>query len=320
MTSIGSGSRAPMARPHANRSGTDNGPHRGLSRRSLLTGAVALGAAGSLGVAGCSRVPDEGKVLGGSLLDTLKDQGSVKIGIASEPPFGYVGDDGQATGEAPAIAEEIFGRLGIGEIKPVPVDFGALIPGLKARQFDVVSAGMYINPPRCEQVLFADPDYLMLDAFIVRKGNPHGIRTYEDIKKKGLKLASGKAYAQIDSAKGAGISNVLILPDQVAGLDAVSQGRVDAFAGTRITVSDAVKGSNRAEATEPFQPEIDGKPVYGAGGFAFRLSEQNFRDAFNEELLKLKENNYKELLEIVRPFGFGMAEMTDLTAKELCAG
>ncbi|WP_327315292.1 ectoine/hydroxyectoine ABC transporter substrate-binding protein EhuB [Streptomyces sp. NBC_01235] len=307
-----------MARPHAHRPGTDLGSHRGLSRRSLLAGAVSLSAAGSLGTAGCSRVPDDGKVLGGSLLDTLRDQGSVKIGIASEPPFGYVGDDGQATGEAPAIAKVVFEKLGIDEVKPVPVDFGALIPGLKARQFDVVSAGMYINPLRCEQVMFADPDYLMLDAFIVKKGNPHGIKTYADVKKKGLKLASGKAYAQIDYAKAAGISDVLVLPDQVAGLDAVAQGRVDAFAGTRITVKSAVAGSGRVSATEPFQPVVDGKPAYGAGGFAFRLSEKNFRDAFNEELLKLKENGYKELLEIVGPFGFTKADMTDLTAKELC--
>lgn len=257
-------------------------------------------------------------MLGGSLLDTLRDQGSVKIGIASEPPFGYVGDDGQATGEAPAIAKVIFKKLGIDEVKPVPVDFGALIPGLKARQFDVVSAGMYINPLRCEQVLFADPDYLMLDAFIVKKGNPHGIKTYEDVKKKGLKLASGKAYAQIDYAKAAGIADVLILPDQVAGLDAVAQGRVDAFAGTRITVKSAVAGSGRVSATEPFQPVVDGKPAYGAGGFAFRQSEKNFRDAFNKELLKLKEDDYRELLRIVGPFGFAKADMTDLTAKELC--
>ncbi|MFF8189444.1 ectoine/hydroxyectoine ABC transporter substrate-binding protein EhuB [Streptomyces bobili] len=311
-----------MARPQAQRSGTHDRPHdsprTGFSRRSLLAGAVSLSAAGALGAAGCSRVPDDGKVLGGSLLETLREQGSVKIGIASEPPFGYVGDDGQATGEAPAIAEVIFRRLGIYEVKPVPVDFGALIPGLKARQFDVVSAGMYINPIRCEQVLFADPDYLMLDSFIVRKGNPHGIKTYEDVKKKGLRLASGKAYAQIDYAKAAGIADVLVLPDQVAGIDAVAQGRVDAFAGTRITVKSAVEGSGRVSATEPFQPVMDGRPAYGAGGFAFRLSEKNFRDAFNKEVLKLKRNDYKELLEIVSPFGFGMADMTDLTAKELC--
>ncbi|MEU6354227.1 ectoine/hydroxyectoine ABC transporter substrate-binding protein EhuB [Streptomyces sp. NPDC047072] len=309
-----------MARPHVNRSGTDPRPSRRLTRRSLLAGAVSLGAAGSLGVVGCSRVPDEGKVLGGGLLNTLRDQGSVKIGIASEPPFGYVGDDGQATGEAPAIAKVIFRRLGIDKVEPVPVDFGALIPGLKAQQFDVVSAGMYINPTRCEQVLFADPDYLMLDAFIVRKGNPHNIRTYADIKKKGLRLASGKAYAQIDYAKAAGIGDVLVLPDQVAGLDAVAQGRVDAFAGTRITVKSAVAGSGRVSTTEPFQPVVDGKPAYGAGGFAFRQSEKNLRDAFNRELLRLKQNDYRELLRIVSPFGFGRADMTDLTAKELCGG
>ncbi|MEU8650360.1 ectoine/hydroxyectoine ABC transporter substrate-binding protein EhuB [Streptomyces sp. NPDC048737] len=307
-----------MARPHAHRSGTPDRSRSGIGRRSLLVGAVSLGAAGSLGTTGCSRVPDDGKVLGGSLLDTLRDQGSVKIGIASEPPFGYVGDDGRATGEAPAIAEVVFKRLGVDEVKPVPVDFGALIPGLKARQFDVVSAGMYINPVRCEQVLFADPDYLMLDSFIVGKGNPHGIRTYADVKKKGLTLASGKAYAQIDYARAAGIRDVLVLPDQVAGLDAVAQGRVDAFAGTRITVKSAVAGSGRVSATEPFQPVVDGKPAYGAGGFAFRLSEKNLRDAFNEELLKLKQQDYRELLEIVGPFGFGRDDMTDLTAKELC--
>ncbi|MGV9554932.1 ectoine/hydroxyectoine ABC transporter substrate-binding protein EhuB [Streptomyces sp. NPDC003401] len=307
-----------MARPQAHRSGTPGRSRPGIGRRSLLVGALSLGSAAGIGAAGCSRVPGDGKVLGGGLLDTLRERGSVKIGIASEPPFGYIGDDGRATGQAPAIAEVVFERLGIDEVEPVPVDFGALIPGLKARQFDVVSAGMYINPVRCEQVLFADPDYLMLDSFIVRKGNPHGIRTYADVKKKGLTLASGKAYAQIDYARAAGIRDVLVLPDQVAGLDAVAQGRVDAFAGTRITVTSAVAGSARVSATEPFQPVVDGRPAYGAGGFAFRMSEKNLRDAFNEELLKLKENDYEELLKIVGPFGFGMDDMTDLTAKELC--
>lgn len=255
---------------------------------------------------------------GGDLLSRLRESGSVRIGIASEPPFGYVDKNGEATGEAPEIAKVIFKRLGVTDVKAIPVEFGALIPGLKAQQFDVVSAGMYINPDRCAQVLFSDPDYLMLDSFIVKKGNPHGIRTYQDIVDKKLKLASGKAYAEIDYAKDAGIKDLLILPDQVAGLDAVVQGRVDAFAGTNVTVKTVVKNSPRAESTEAFQPEMGGEPAYGAGGFAFRLSEKNFRDAFNKELLKLKENDYEELLEIVEPFGFGKREMTDKTAKELC--
>ncbi|MEV0441753.1 ectoine/hydroxyectoine ABC transporter substrate-binding protein EhuB [Streptomyces spectabilis] len=289
------------------------GERRGVRRRSLLASVAALGAAG---VTGCSRVPSEGTVKGGDLLDRLRDKGSVRVGIASEPPFGYINADGEATGEAPEIARSIFKRLGVPEIRAIPVEFGALIPGLKAQQFDLVSAGMYINPVRCEQVLFSDPDYLMLDSFIVRKGNPHGIKGYEDIAKKGLKLASGKSYAQIEYAKAAGVKSIMVLPDQVAGLDAVSQGRVDAFAGTNVTVKGVVRGSNRTGSTEPFQPTVNGKPAYGAGGFAFRRFEKNLRDAFNEELHKLKKSG--DLLRIVRPFGFTKDEMTDLTAKELC--
>lgn len=288
---------------------------RTVGRRSLLGGAVALGA---LGMIGCSRAPDAGEVEGGDLLERLRDSGTVKVGIASEPPFGYIDKDGTATGEAPEIARVIFKRLGIPEIEAVPVEFGALIPGLKAQQFDVVSAGMYIQPDRCAQVLFSDPDYLMLDSFIVPKGNPKGIKGYKDFAGGKLKLATGTAYAEIDYAVAAGVErgDILILPDQVAGLDAVTQGRVDAFAGTNITVKGVVKGSKRAEATKAFQPQVDGKPAYGAGGFAFRLSEKNLRDAFNKELHKLKDSG--ELLRIVRPFGFTETEMTDLTAKELC--
>ena len=42
------------------------------------------------------------------------------------------------------------------------------------------------------------------------------------------------------------------------------------------------------------------------------------RDAFNVELRRLKKSG--ELFRILRPFGFTEAEMTDLTAKELCGG
>ncbi|WP_327355847.1 ectoine/hydroxyectoine ABC transporter substrate-binding protein EhuB [Streptomyces sp. NBC_01304] len=289
---------------------------RAVRRRSLLTGAGAA-AFGAFGVSACSRVPEEGKVEGGDLLDRLRDSGTVKIGVAGEVPFGYIDENGEVTGEAPAIAKVIFPRIGIPHVKAVPTKFGALIPGLtQARQFDVVSAGMYINPGRCEQVLFSDPDYLMLDAFIVAKGNPHGIESYEDIAKKGLKLASGTAYAQIATAQAAGIKEILELPDQVAGRDAVAQGRVDAFAGTSVTVRDVIKGSNGAEGSKPFQPEIDGEPVYGAGGFAFRLSEKKLRDAFNAELLKMKKSG--ELLRVVKEFGFTKTEMTDMKMTDLC--
>lgn len=287
----------------------------GPSRRSLLAGVAALGA---LGAAGCSRVATTSGPDGGDLLDRLRGAGVVRLGIAGEIPFGYIDTDGRLTGEAPELARVIFKRLGVERVQPVPTEFGSLIPGLNSQQFDVVAAGMYVNPERCEQVIFSDPDYQMLDAFIVRKGNPKGLRDYGDVVRSGARFATGTGYAEIQYAVDAGYkeSEILIVPDQVAGLNAVEAGRVDVFAGTALTVREVVKKSAKAEATDAFKPVVDGKPHVDGGAFAFRPTETGLRDAFNMELAKMKKNG--ELLRVLKPFGFTEDEMTDLTAKELC--
>jgi polar amino acid transport system substrate-binding protein len=169
-------------------------------------------------------------------------------------------------------------------------------------------------------VIFADPDYQMLDSFIVRKGNPLGLHSYKDVVAKKAKFATGTGYAEIQYAVGAGYKegDILIVPDQVAGLNAVEAGRVDVFAGTALTTREVVKKSSKAEATAPFAPLVKGKPHVDGGAFAFRSAETRLRDAFNVELRKLKTSG--ELFRILRPFGFTKAEMTGLTAKELCGG
>ncbi|MEU8587973.1 ectoine/hydroxyectoine ABC transporter substrate-binding protein EhuB [Streptomyces sp. NPDC048664] len=289
----------------------------GPTRRSLLAGVAAIGA---LGAAGCTRVASASTTSGGDLLNRLRAQGVVRLGIAGEIPFGYIDKDGELTGEAPELAKAVFKRLGVDRVQPVPTEFGSLIPGLNSQQFDVVSAGMYINPERCQQVIFADPDYQMLDSFIVRKGNPKGLHNYKDVVAKKAKFATGTGYAEIQYAVEAGYkeSDILIVPDQVAGLNAVEAGRVDVFAGTALTTREVVRKSTEAEATKPFAPLVKGKPHVDGGGFAFRSAETRLRDAFNAELRRMKANG--EVHRILRPFGFGRAEMTDMTAKELCRG
>ncbi|MEU0374315.1 ectoine/hydroxyectoine ABC transporter substrate-binding protein EhuB [Streptomyces sp. NPDC006283] len=283
-----------------------------MSRRSLLLGTAALGALGAWGTAGCSRVSS------GDALARLKTQGTVRLGIAGEVPYGFVDDQGEFTGEAPELARVIFKRLGIDSIQPVATDFASLIPGLNSQQFDVVSAGMYINKERCEQVIFSDPEYQMLDSFIVRKGNPKNLRSYEDVVKAKAKFATGTGYAEIGYAVAAGIpeKDIVILQDQVAGLNAVESGRVDVFAGTALTTREVVKKSSKAEATEPFAAVVDGERQIDGGGFAFRPTDTELRDAFNVEIHKMKKSG--ELFRILKPFGFTKNEMTTLTAEELC--
>ncbi|MGW0705142.1 ectoine/hydroxyectoine ABC transporter substrate-binding protein EhuB [Streptomyces sp. NPDC002643] len=304
--------------------GSETGPWGGgrppVRRRSLLSGAAALVTTGAVvgGSSGCSRVATADSNDGGHLLDQLRAKGTVKLGIAGEQPYGYIGTDGEITGSAPAIATRIFRRLGVESVEPFPTEFGSLIFGLNSLQFDVVAAGMYINPERCEQVLFADPEYRMRDAFIVPKGNPKRLRTYADIARTGARMATGIGFAEIDYAKAAGVKRISTLPDQLAGLLAVEQGRVDVFAGTAVAVRNVVEQtkSTKAEATEEVTPYVDGEPVVDVGGFAFRLPERNLRDAFNRELHKMKRTG--ELLDVMRPFGFTEDQMTDVKAEEKC--
>ncbi|MFC7305349.1 ectoine/hydroxyectoine ABC transporter substrate-binding protein EhuB [Streptomyces monticola] len=306
-----------MAPPMGNNSGsTRNG---GLRRRSLLAGAAALGAVGAVGAtSGCSRVATADTGDGGHLLEQLKAKGTVRLGLAGEQPYSYIGTDGKMTGSSPAIARRIFKELGVDNVEPFPIEFGSLISGLNSLQFDVVAAGMYINPDRCKQVIFADPEYQMLDAFIVRKGNPKKLRSYKDIARTGAKMATGVGYAEIGYAEEAGVKDIGTLPDQLAGLLAVQQGRIDVFVGTAVTVRNAVEQAktDEVEATSEVTPYVDGKPVIDVGGFAFRTPETTLRDAFNRELHKLKRSG--ELLEIMRPFGFTKDQMTDIRAEEKC--
>ncbi|MGW2951181.1 ectoine/hydroxyectoine ABC transporter substrate-binding protein EhuB [Streptomyces eurythermus] len=303
-----------MAAPRGNDAHTIR-PERRHTRRSVLAGLAAFGA---LGAAGCTRVASASGKDGGDLLERLRAQGVVRLGIAGEVPFGYIDRDGRLTGEAPELARAIFGRLGVERVQPVPTEFGSLIPGLNAQQFDVVAAGMYVTPDRCEQVIFADPDYQMPDAFIVPKGNPLELRTYADALRRHAKIATGTGYAQIQHAVEAGFkeNDLVIVPDQVAGLNAVESGRVDLFAATAVTARMVARRSAKAESTKPFVALVDGRPKADGGAFAFRPTETRLRDAFNTELHKLRRSG--ELYRIVRPFGFTKAEMTTLTAKELC--
>ncbi|MFF3750085.1 ectoine/hydroxyectoine ABC transporter substrate-binding protein EhuB [Streptomyces sp. NPDC002018] len=301
--------RSPPRRPLGSRSLGS----RPLGRRSLLLGTTALGAAGAIGAAGCGRIPS------GDTLARLKSQRTVRLGIAGEAPYGFVDEEGRFTGEAVELAKIIFKRLGVGGVQPVATDFSSLIPGLNSQQFDVVSAGMYINKERCAQVIFADPEYQMLDSFLVRRGNPKKLRSYQDVVRTGARLATGTGYAEIEYAISAGVpeKEIIILQDPVAGLNAVESGRVDVFAGTALTGRSVVKKSRRAEATEPFAPVVDGKKKIDGGGFAFRPTDTDLRDAFNTEIHKMKRSG--ELFRVLRPFGFTEAEMTTLTAEELCA-
>ena len=90
----------------------------------------------------------------------------------------------------------------------------------------------YINPKRCEFILFSEPDVCGAEAFAVETGNPLALKTYEDIAKAGVAMATCGGCAEYDYAKKAGVaeSNIIVAPDPQSGLKMLQSGRVKVYA------------------------------------------------------------------------------------------
>ncbi|MCD0502337.1 ectoine/hydroxyectoine ABC transporter substrate-binding protein EhuB [Bordetella petrii] len=260
-----------------------------------------------------------------STLAAAKAAGKIRIGYANEAPYAYMDSaKNQITGESVEIARVVLKRMGINEVEGVLTEFGSLIPGLQAKRFDIIAAGMYVTPERCQQAAFSNPTYGVGEAFLVQKGNPKNLHSYEDIAKQdGVKLGVvvGAIEGEYARKMDIPVDRVVVFPDVVSALSGVQAGRADAYAATAMTVNDLMNKSavGDLEKADPFtDPVIEGKSVRGYGAYAFRQDDQEFVDAFNAELAKLIGT--EEHAKIVEPFGFTKDELPgDVTAAKLCA-
>ena len=153
---------------------------------------------------------------------------------------------------------------------------------------------MAITPDRCENVAFGEPEIQYGEGLIVQTDNPMDLHSYKDVAANpDIKIAVMSGATEIDFLLREGVddSQIMRVPDIPASFSAVESGRADATTGTEMTIKMALESSNndKLEFVNDFQqPEIEGNPSFGAA--AFRIDDKEFRDAYNEELAKLKEN------------------------------
>ena len=257
------------------------------------------------------------------LAEKIAETGKVVIGIANEAPYGFTAADGTVTGEAPEIARHILGEMGVKDVEGVITEFGSLIPGLNAGRFDMIAAGMFLTPERCQQITFSEPTYGIGQAFLIKEGNPKDIHDYEDVAANSdvtLAVMGGAIEGQYAQKAGVPMGQLLVVPDRAAGTAAVEAGRADAFALTSLTIGDIVeaRGSDSGLAMTDAFSMVAGENVKGHGGFGFRNEDAEFVDAFNEKLTAFIGT--PEHLALVEPFGFGKGELPELTRDELCPG
>jgi polar amino acid transport system substrate-binding protein len=262
----------------------------------------------------------------GFLVFGVRDDEVFRVAYANEAPYGYLDTaTGRVTGEAPEIARVILDRLGVENVEMVVTEFGSLIPGLKAGRFDMVAAGMYITPERCREIAFSLPTYAIGEAFLVRKGNPLDLHSYEDVAAhESARIGVMGGAVEHGYAKDLGVpeDRIVIFPDYPSALSGLRTGRIDALAATDLTVGDLLRksGEDEFERAEPFtDPAIDGKVMIGYGAFGLRKEDRELLESIDRELSAFIGS--KEHLDLVRPFGFSEATLPgDVTVEDLCRG
>lgn len=250
---------------------------------------------------------------------------TIKVGIFNQAPYGYMALDGTTTGESVEAVRASLRPYGIVNIEAMVTDFGALVPGLVAGRFDAICAGLYINPTRCQQVAFGNPEIQMGEAFLVKKGNPKKLHSYTDVKDRpDAKIGVNGGTAEFQLAHQVGIpeDRIVVFSDNAALVAGLRAGRVDC-AGLTVgsVISTLAKaGDSDMERALPFTAPLgkDGKEIKGYGAVAFRKGDNMLRSSYNAGLAKIRESG--ELLAILQRFGLSASELppADRTPEQLC--
>jgi polar amino acid transport system substrate-binding protein len=255
-------------------------------------------------------------------LQSTKQSGILRVGVANEAPYSYVGSDGAMTGVDFEVANAVATKLGIANLDGVPMKFGSLIPALKARRIDAIAVGFYIRPQRCEQVVFTAPTLGITDGILVPVGNPKGIHSFTDMVKQGLTLGGvvGGAGPKNAAAVGLPQSKIALFPDWQSAKAALKAGRVDGVVLSSISAAFEMQiaKDSAIEQAKPFDvTDSDGKKKINYTAYAFHPDDKTLYEAFNSELGRFLGT--PEHLAILAKYGLGRSDIpAGIMTEQLC--
>ena len=253
--------------------------------RSLRAWALVLSAL--LLLVGCGQ--DEGGGGGGSAQDGLarvKERG-LYAAFFGEDPFAFIEQPkGIYTGLDAEVVKTCAKDLGIKDIFPVQTAWDGLIPGLVAKRYDLIAAGMSTAPKRLEVAIATQPMYKTGSRAMVPKGNPLNIHSWSDVAKAGVTMGYVTGGLEGDSAKKLGVP--------AKGYDSfdamvrdLRSGRLKVIITAEITLKrylEKTKAPFELATPWDYQGQEFTPAIY------FNKADVGLRDAFNNCITKLKQD------------------------------
>ena len=225
--------------------------------------------------------------LGKKLPSSIQQSKEIKVGsdIAYAPVEFYKEGTQEVQGIDWDLAQAMGQKLGV-KFTFANTTFDGIIPALKANRFDVIMSAMSDTPERQKEVDFIDY-FKAGTSILVKKGNPQGIQSLDDLCGKTIALQKGTtqvdvATEQQGKCKSAGKPAIKILTydkDTDAQLQ-LRTGRAVADMNDFPVAAYAAQTVGGGNAFEVVGQQIGAGP-YGIG---VRKSDTQLRDALQEAL------------------------------------
>ena len=207
----------------------------------------------------------------------------VRIAYLDEPPFYWTGPDGSATGADIELADVVLRAIGVTSIEHHRTSFEELLPGVQAGRWDM-NVPIFATAERAQHVAFSVPVWAIGDGFVVHRGNPKALTSYEAVAARSdARLGVIPAQVQCHAARSAGVSDAQLVAfkDQPEAVAALLAGKIDAFAGTALGGRVLADANHELEAVAQV---VGGKGRAPVGAYSFSKTNTRLLDAVNQEL------------------------------------
>ncbi|WOQ18225.1 ABC transporter substrate-binding protein [Raineyella sp. W15-4] len=234
------------------------------------------------------------------LPQAVKDKGSIQVGTdAAYAPMEYYDTDGKTViGFDKDLGDLLGAKLGVPFVYNNST-FDGLITQINSKRFDVAITAMSDTPERQQEVDFVDY-YLSGSVMIVKAGNPHGLKSVDDLCGQTIALQRGTVqddYVTNDldtkcQQAGKGKVNVLAFDHESEAMLQIQQDR--AVAGLQDYPVAVYSAKQSAGKYETVGDQVTAAPL----GIAVSKQDTQLRDALQEALQSaIDDGSYAKLLD-----------------------
>lgn len=227
----------------------------------------------------------------------------ITLGFSQNPPEAWLDEKTkQPNGIDWDINKAALDWMGVKTVKLEWMPWETQIPALLSKRTDVIAGNIHHTAERDKVISFTGPAYWYGPVIVVAKGNPLGIKSYEDLKGKTVGSISGSA-ADFYLRK-IGVTTTPFKAE-IEELQSLNQGRLQAVLEDDLVFLEFGKQnpSNNLQGLWDIAVPADiiNGGGYGMARFAIRKEDCSLRAAYTQALAELRANG--QVSAILRKYG-----------------